>query len=192
MCLVHAWNSRSCTSVRAQCRHAEHPKFPPPAVDTVACTPLNKCRLDWRVSDQSFTDDTILRHALPPSEHSQSYVDYRPQVGLLKLGVTIVDACPEAGFPLGEGLVEALLDDFLFAPPTPASTASESMAPTRPKCKTAASRAMAYRLLAALCRPRAVGGKDAFDPSRNLKLLLEKGFIPLRDLLHKPDVWGYR
>ena len=97
--------------------------------------------------------------------------------------------------------MEALLDDFLFAPPTPASTASESMAPTRPKCKTAASRAMAYGLLAALCRPRAAeagagaragAGKDAFDPSRNLRLLLEKGFTPLRDLLHKPDVWGYR
>ncbi|CAN0036660.1 unnamed protein product, partial [Ectocarpus sp. 8 AP-2014] len=127
-------------------------------------------------------------------------------VGLLKLGVTIVEACPEAALGVGEGLVEALLDDFLFAPPAPASTASESLAPTRPKCKTVASRAMAYKLLAALCRPRFVsppeggrGGDDAaaegsggaFDVSHNLRLLLEKGLIPLRQLLSKPDVWGY-
>lgn len=120
----------------------------------------------------------------------------------MKLGVAIVEACPEAALPLGEGLVEALLDDFLFAPPTAASSASESMAPTRPKCKTVASRAAAYRLLAALCRPpraargAAPGGKGgALDPSLNLRLLLlllEKGFTPLRELLHKPDVWGYR
>ncbi|CAM9236271.1 unnamed protein product, partial [Ectocarpus fasciculatus] len=129
-------------------------------------------------------------------------------VGLLKLGVTIAEACPEAALRLGEGLVEALLDDFLFAPPTPASTASESLAPTRPKCKTVASRAMAYKLLAALCRPRFVSppegegrsggvgaegsGGGALDVSHNLRLLLEKGLIPLRQLLSKPDVWGYR
>lgn len=42
------------------------------------------------------------------------------QVGLLKLGVTLVEACPEAAVPLSKGLVEALLSDFLFATPTPA------------------------------------------------------------------------
>lgn len=138
------------------------------------------------------------------------------QVGLLKLGVTLVEACPEAALPLGEGLVEALLDDFLFAPPTPASTESESLAPTRPKCKTVASRAIAYKLLAALCRPRCSSssssssssslspvsgrgrheeggnGGSAFDPSHNLRLLLEKGFTPLQQLLSKPDGWIYR
>lgn len=120
-----------------------------------------------------------------------------------------MEACPEAALPLGEGLVESLLDDFLFTPPTPASTESESLAPTRPKCKTVASRAMAYKLLAALCRPRVSsssvllsgrsgGGEgvvrcgNTFDPSHNLRLLLEKGFTPLRQLLSKPDVWGYR
>lgn len=41
-------------------------------------------------------------------------------VGLLELGITVVEACPESAGPLGKGLVEALLDDFLFAPPTPA------------------------------------------------------------------------
>lgn len=115
-----------------------------------------------------------------------------------------MEACPAASLVLGEGLVEALLDDFLFAPPTPASTASESLAPTRPKCKTVASRAMAYKLLAALCRPRLLprGDSDrcdhsaeecdALDASHNLRLLLEKGLGPLRQLLTKPDVWGYR
>ncbi|CAN0392248.1 unnamed protein product, partial [Hapterophycus canaliculatus] len=90
--------------------------------------------------------------------------DHSPQVGLLKLGVTIVEACPAAAVVLGEGLVEALLDDFLFAPPTPASTASESLAPTRPKCKTVASRAMAYKLLAALCRPRLPSSSGSGGP----------------------------
>ena len=42
------------------------------------------------------------------------------QVGLLKLGVTVVQACPSAARVMGDGLVESLLDDFLFAPPTPA------------------------------------------------------------------------
>ena len=74
---------------------------------------------------------------------------------------------------------------------------SESVASTRPKCKTVASRAMAYKLLAALCRPHATprgqrGGCDAFDPSENLRLLVEKGFTPLGRLLPKPDVWGYK
>ncbi|CAN0380977.1 unnamed protein product [Ectocarpus fasciculatus] len=77
-------------------------------------------------------------------------------LGLLKPGATIVEACPQAALGLGEGLVEALLDEFLSAPPTPAKTASESLAPTRPKCKTVVSRAMAYNILAALCRPRFV------------------------------------
>ncbi|CAM9294212.1 unnamed protein product [Scytosiphon promiscuus] len=124
-------------------------------------------------------------------------------VGLLKLGVTLVEACPGAALNFGEDLVGSLLEDFLFAPPTPASTASESLAPTRPKCKTVASRAMAYKLLAALCRPRLLTradlgrrdlsgeGRKALDPSLNLRLLLEKGLRPLRQLLAKPDVWGY-
>lgn len=109
--------------------------------------------------------------------------------------VTIV-----AALPLGEGLVETLQDDFLFTPPTPASTEA-------PGAK--ASRAMAYELLVALCRPRFVsppeGGRDgdddgsgsawsggsgggAFDVSHKLRLLPEKGRIPLRQLLSEPDV----
>lgn len=88
------------------------------------------------------------------------------------------------------------------------SSLSESLAATPPKCKTVASRAAAYKLLAALCKPNAGtalwrpkerdGGlgegesDDAFDPSGNLRLLLEKGLQPLSKLLSKPDVWGYR
>lgn len=66
---------------------------------------------------------------------------------------------------------------------------------------------MAYKLLAALCKPHPSvvsgtnpnargeegGGRcDAFDPSQNLRLLLDKGLTPLRQRLYKPDVWGYR
>ena len=84
------------------------------------------------------------------------------------------------------------------------STVPEALAPTRPKCKTVASRAMAYKLLAAVCKPQSRVGdgrgegrehgsaSGGFDPRRNLQLLLEKGLNPLREFLSKPDVWGYK
>lgn len=85
------------------------------------------------------------------------------------------------------------------------STISESMAPTHPTCKTVASRAMAFKLIAALCKPNTKMGSSggdrgqavetaagSFDPSQNLQLLLDEGLEPLRKLLPKPDVWGYR
>ncbi|CAM9844306.1 unnamed protein product [Ectocarpus sp. 12 AP-2014] len=62
---------------------------------------------------------------------------------------------------------------FLFTPPTPAN-------PTQTRD-------------GAIRRPRFVSegsGGGALDVSHNLRLLLEKGLISLRQPLPEPDVWG--
>lgn len=72
---------------------------------------------------QELLSDLVARLvAHPCTERRGSKEDEKDTllVGLLNLGVTVVEACPESAGPLGKDLVETLLEDFLFAPPRPA------------------------------------------------------------------------